>query len=309
MKESLDRSRPRSGTHPTRNPLSDLAIEVATRMSQMNGIPSVSMLVVCLTEVRDRLPQEFDEQIDFLKSIARHLEMYLSAPGAEILASGLEQMITHLELCGEIPCYPFAVVVGQLQEMSDFESRRYLAGLNGLARKDRWGGAERRLLALLNNSAEETLPFEWSAEEWADFDRLIARSRTRIDELLGEKSSSSQAEAVVSTDPAAAVEPIPVNTKGRARERLNWTGTLADLIFVIQALKDAGLLDSGTTDATVVNCIDFESSATDRIGLIVNARARMINEQIFPSPSLIERLRQHLSKYAKARIERKKRGS
>ena len=67
-------------------------------MSQMNGIPSVSTLVVCLTEVRDRLPEEFDEQISLLKSVARYLEVYLRKPGAEILASALEQIITHLEL-------------------------------------------------------------------------------------------------------------------------------------------------------------------------------------------------------------------
>jgi hypothetical protein len=309
MKEHVNRSRARSNGHPVRNPLSDLAIEVSTRMSQMNGIPSVSTLVICLVEVRDRLPKEFDEQIGFLKSVTRYLEIYLMKPGAETLASALEQIVMHLELCGEIPCYPFEYVVAQLQEMSDFESRRYLSGLNGLARKDRWGGAERRLLALLNYSSDEMLPFAWTEEEWSDFDRLVERNQARIRELTGESATPEGTEEGGSREPGGAVNTPPSKTRGRARRRMKWKGELADLIFIIQALKDAGLLDPGTTDAAVVDCFDFESDAVDRVGLIVNARFRMANELVFPSPDLIERLREHLSKHAKPRIARKKRRS
>ena len=109
MSYSIDLSPAPSVSHRRPGMISELAVGIVTRMAQKEGSPSIAMLVDSLAEVQDRLPQTFEEQIYLLEAIGWSCDIYLTKPGTAGFVVGLERIINHLELCGEVPSWSLQI--------------------------------------------------------------------------------------------------------------------------------------------------------------------------------------------------------
>lgn len=73
-----------------------------------------------------------------------------------------------------------------------------------------------------------------------------------------------------------------------------WNGTLTDIVFIFDALKDEGYLSA--TDASIMEHLDVKSAAKDRAKVYRDTRKKLREGMAYPDRARLERLIQRLRK-------------
>ena len=258
MDDTESDSRPDFGAEQNPALIAALADDIVTAIEQTKALPSLAVLVGCMEEARERLPYVFDEQLELLRSIRRSANTRLKKSGKNRLVRELGEIIGYLEQCGDLPIYPFGLIIERLPQMDPYAAGRYLEGVAGLERTARYPSAERRLLALLGGADNRDAPFAWSDRERNLFKDVVKRYEENIAEALGIAAAARPDELPAAQRPDDAVSRAEV-TAGSGRGRVRWKSTLVTLVFIADRLRKSGMIDPEMTDAEIIESCDYPS--------------------------------------------------
>lgn len=280
-----------SGDHST---IITLAGEIIHDMQSRRLSPSLALFADCLGDVRDRIPETFEEQLALLRVVRQSAATHLKKAGKLGFIEDLVEFTASLDRCGEMPGHSLELVIARVQQMDAFAASRYLEGIGRLSHRVRSKGAQRRLIALLCHIEDPDLPFAWSDGEWRVFGDLVKRQQENVARLLAPPPVVREEAAGGSYRSGDSID------DDDDTNQLHWRGPQIDLVFYVSLLKQLGFLDEKTSDALVARLFRYESKAKKPAGVLKTLRFKLAANDIHPSRSALRQAIRILSERLEA---------
>ena len=286
--EDTDRT-PASGAEHNPATITQLADDIISRMQSERVAPTLGVLVAILQELRERIPDMFDEQILLLKSMRRSCARLLKKSGRVGFVYELEKITGYLEQIGELPAHSFGLVIERIPEGDPYAASSYLEGVRGLADKARSTSAVRRLIALLGDLDDRTSPLAWSDREWKRFEAVVERHEATLAGLLGIAPVVREDPSAAGYQLDAAAAPAKASV-GKEGGTFRWKSTLVLLVYFADLFRKTGLIDPTMTDTEIIACCEYGSRASDPVTVFQKTRSKMKNKEGHPNHSMLMKI-------------------